>query len=305
MVTPSPPTTSTPKVSVIIPVFNDVQRLSRCLDALEKQTYPKDSYEVVVVDNASTVDIRTPVSNYSQACYEYEPKAGSYAARNKGLSVAGGEVIAFTDSDCVPAPDWIEQGVDFLRSHPECGLAGGAIELFYRDPGRMTGVEIYESIAGFPQRQYIENDHFGATANVFTYRQVIDAVGPFNDNLKSGGDADWGKRVARSGYQLLYADGVKVAHPARSTYSEYYAKTLRVMSGLTLYRNSTASVGDIVGSVLKGIFIPPVSGIRSALRQAGERGVRDKLKLAMVVLFIRYVWVFEGARLQLRNRRTP
>lgn len=297
-------TTSIPKVSVIIPVFNDERRLQLCLDALEAQTWPKDRYEVIVIDNASTQDIKTLVSRYPQVSYQYEPKPGSYAARNKGLSVAGGEIIAFTDSDCVPAPDWVEKGVDVLQSNPDCGLVGGVIELFYRNPKRMTGIELYESLMGFPQRKYIEKDQFGATANVFTFRKVIDHVGLFNDELKSGGDAEWGKRVAKHGYPLLYADAVRVAHPARSTYTEYYRKTVRVMSGLPEIRDKRLALRDIAVSFIKGVLIPPVSRIRMILRQAGERGIRDKFKLALVVLFIRYVWVIEGARLQLKNRES-
>ena len=89
---------SFPKVSVIIPVFNDKQRLEKCLEALENQTYPKDCYQIVVVDNASTVDLKSTVMQFQQARLYYEEKPGSYAARNKGLSVATGEIIAFTDS---------------------------------------------------------------------------------------------------------------------------------------------------------------------------------------------------------------
>jgi len=91
------------KVSVVLPVFNDRQWLETCLEALEHQTYPKDCYEVVVVDNASTVDLKGLVARFQQAHYCYEQKPGSYAARNKGLLTAIGKIIAFTDSDCIPA----------------------------------------------------------------------------------------------------------------------------------------------------------------------------------------------------------
>jgi len=99
---------SPPFVSVIIPVYNDPIRLRTCLQALEEQTYPKSMYAVIVVDNGSDESIEPIVAEFSQMKTSYEPHPRSYAARNKSLSPARGEVIAFTDSDCIPAPDWIE-----------------------------------------------------------------------------------------------------------------------------------------------------------------------------------------------------
>lgn len=290
------------KISVIIPVFNDEKRLEKCLDALEHQSFSKDRYEVIVVDNASTVDLKSLVERFQQAHYCYEGKPGSYAARNKGLTVATGDIIAFTDSDCIPAPDWLERGLSTLRQIPDCGLVGGAITIFVKDSKHPTGVEIYESLKGFPQKEYIEKSQFGATANVFTSRKIIDAVGNFNSELKSGGDAEWGKRVAKAGYQLHYADDVEVHHPARSSYSEYYKKTVRVMSGLPAYRNpGQVSLFAIIRRLIGGIK-PPVSRIRRTLAEAELESVEQKLKLAMFDLFLHYVWLFEGARLKYKNK---
>src|ERR1041385_8126335 len=102
-------------VSVIIPVWNDPERLTKCLDALRKQTYPAHSYEIIVVDNGSAVPVDRVVASYGHARVVHEQRVGSYAARNSGLKVARGQVIAFTDADCLPAPDWIEKGVAHLK----------------------------------------------------------------------------------------------------------------------------------------------------------------------------------------------
>ena len=295
--------TSFPKVSVVIPVFNDKQRLEKCLEALEHQTYPKDSYQVVVVDNASTVDLKSSVMQFQQAHLYYEEKPGSYAARNKGLSVTTGEIIAFTDSDCIPALNWIERGVSVLQQIPDCGLVGGAITLFFKNPNRLTGVEIYESLTGFPQKKYIEEVQFGATANVFTYRTVLDEVGYFDSNLKSGGDREWGKRVAKAGYQLHYADDVLVDHPARSTYSELRKKIVRVMSGLPYIRNPDSVSLTVIIRQFIGRLKPPVSRIRGTLAEIRESSMEQKLKLAITMLFVHYIWVFERARLQIKSEK--
>ena len=79
-------------VSVIIPVYNDAERLKKCLLALEKQTYPQAQYEVIVVDNASEENIKDVVSQFPQARLTFENSPGSYAARNQGISIAKGEL---------------------------------------------------------------------------------------------------------------------------------------------------------------------------------------------------------------------
>lgn len=182
-----------PFVSVIIPVYNDAERLEKCLAALENQTCPQDLYEVIVVDNASDESITRVVDKYQQTSATYEPEQGSYAARNKGITIAKGEIIAFTDSDCIPAPDWIENGVMALKNNPDCGIIGGRIKLFFRDPNRLTAVELYEDLTAFPQKRHIEINNFTPTANLFTHKVFFDKVGKFNYKLKSNGDREIGR----------------------------------------------------------------------------------------------------------------
>ena len=77
--------------------------------------YPADRFDVVVVDNASTEDVAAAVPADERFTLLVEPRRGSYAARNTGLGVARGEVLAFTDADCRPDPDWLTEAVAELR----------------------------------------------------------------------------------------------------------------------------------------------------------------------------------------------
>jgi glycosyltransferase involved in cell wall biosynthesis len=94
-------------VSVIIPLCNVEKYVGRCVDALLGQDYPEDRYEIIGVENNSTDRTAELVAGYPRLRLIKEPKAGAYAARNSGTSVAKGEIIAFTDGDCVPQRDWI------------------------------------------------------------------------------------------------------------------------------------------------------------------------------------------------------
>ncbi len=218
-------------VSVIIPVFNDSERLKNCLISLEQQSYPTDSYEVIAVDNASKEDVKAVINQFSHAKYFYEAYSGSYAARNRGISVAHGEIVAFTDSDCIPRSDWIEKGVNRLSTVPGCGMVAGRINFFFKDPGCPTTAELFDSLTYLNQEKYIEEEHYGATANVFTFTEVFKKVGLFNAELKSGGDREWGKRVHAAGYLQVYADEVCISHPARHSINALKTKVLRVVEG--------------------------------------------------------------------------
>jgi glycosyltransferase involved in cell wall biosynthesis len=183
-------------VSVIVPVFNDAERLKVCLRALEDQTYLKQLYEVIVVDNGSEESVEPVVAEFGHARVSHEERSGSYAARNRGLALARGEIIAFTDADCIPAADWIEKGVANLLRLSHCGLIAGRVDVFPQDPHRPTAVELYESRTALLQKEYVEDGGFGATANMFTRRAVFERVGLFDGGLKSGGDIEWSRRVA-------------------------------------------------------------------------------------------------------------
>lgn len=215
-------------VSVIIPVFNDMERLQLCLLALEKQTYPQNCYEIIVVDNGSDESLENAVKQFERVSLAYCSSPGSYAARNRGIALAKGEILAFTDADCIPAPNWLETGVKRLLATPNCGLVAGKIELFFQDSDRPTAVELYDSVTFFNQKQYVEEHKYGATANLFTYKSVFERVGLFNSQLKSGGDKEWGSKVFAGGYSSVYADETRVAHPARYSFGQMYRKIARV-----------------------------------------------------------------------------
>lgn len=285
-------------ISVVIPVFNDLERLKICLDSLENQTYPKNLYEVIVVDNNSDESIEEAVSHYSQVLAIFEARTGSYAARNKGISVAKGEVIAFTDSDCIPSSDWIEKGVANMLRVSNCGFVAGKIKLFFKNPHKPTAAELYDSIVmNFQQDENIEERKFGATANLFTFKRVIENVGLFDATLKSNGDREWGNRVFIAGYKQIYADNTCVAHPARHSLNDTYKRATRIIGGrYTLKKKNGYSNKEFIKDLVLGL-LPP---FRVNLRiWSDERlnGSKQKIQVIMVVFLIKYVEVFEKIRL--------
>lgn len=220
-----------PFVSVIIPFYGDPAELDCCLKALDLQSYPHDRFEVIVVDNGSSAPPARDTRYHSHIRIIREPRAGSYRARNVGVQAAQGSTIAFTDSDCVPAPDWLERGVEHLAVILGNGLIGGRIVLTTHNPEQPTLLERYERETYLSQEFYIRSCHFAATANLFTNMQTFRAVGIFDGDLLSGGDMEWGKRMHAAGCAQCYAPDAVVFHPARSSVRAFIRKNRRIAGG--------------------------------------------------------------------------
>lgn len=222
--------------SIIVPVYNHAEELRQCLSALSKQTYSQEKFEVFVVDNESETPLKGIVESYQNVQLVREPRHGSYAARNTGVKASSGSILAFTDADCRPDPDWLEAGVRCLRETKNCGLVAGKVDLTFADPDRPNPYEWYDRLNYLDQELAMRRGNYGATANLFTRREVVKDVGPFDAELVSGGDNEWGQRVHQHGYRQVYCDKAVVCHPARNSFKSLLRKELRVAGGLAQIR---------------------------------------------------------------------
>lgn len=266
-----------PTVSIIVPVYHDWERLSRCLDALSGQTYPQERFEVVVVNNDPT---DTPPSGFStpdNVRIVEEPAAGSYAARNCGIKDTCGDILGFTDSDCVPKDDWIENAVQVLNDGAD--RVAGRIQLFFQGD-RLTVAEGYEKVFAFPQEAKVLLSQTCMTANMFAWRNAFRTAGLFDASLRSGGDAEWGWRAAAKGLDIVYRDDVVVQHPARHSATEILRKRRRVMGGCwRIAMNCGTGKREWLG---EQNFRPP---LRETLRKImTTRDMSIALRISVVVL---------------------
>jgi glycosyltransferase involved in cell wall biosynthesis len=284
-----------PFVSVVIPLYNDSERLRTCLGALERQTYPKDRFEVIVVDNGSTEQLFDVAKVFPFATVVCEPIPGSYAARNTGIAAARGDVLAFTDSDCIPSCPWLENGVGTLRTIGTGGFVGGSIEVVVADKKKPRAVEVYESRFGFPQKFYVEKCGFGATANIMAYREVFTKVGQFNHKLRSGGDHDWGKRAQKAGYKAVYCADAIVRHPARRTFRDMGKKNARITGGFYMRHKGNPKFFRIM---LEFSIYPALTAISPAVWACEHvRTFRARMQIVLVAFYIAWVRLLETIRL--------
>jgi glycosyltransferase involved in cell wall biosynthesis len=213
---------------VIVPVRNGGATLGACLDGLRAQLEPALRVEVIVVDNGSTdgtaaLARRHPIA----ATVVTERRPGSYAARNAGGAAAAGDVLAFTDADCVPEAGWLRAGLAALR---DADLVGGrVVPVLRRQP---TVWERFDAGHHVDQRKYVEELGFAATANLLVRRCVYESVGGFDAVMTSGGDRAFCVRATAAGFRLAYAPGAAVRHGTRRTAAATWRLHRRLGAGL-------------------------------------------------------------------------
>ncbi|MFN3514874.1 MAG: glycosyltransferase [Phenylobacterium sp.] len=213
-----------PKVSVIVPHYNDLAGLEICLQTLERQTLPRDQFEIVVADNASPqgeAAVAGVIAGRARLVIVREKGAGP--ARNGGVAASRGEMLAFIDSDCQAEPEWLEQGLAALADYD---FIGGRVKVLVDDPARMTGAEAFERVFAFDFKTYITKKGFTGSGNLFCPRSLFEEVGGFRTGLSE--DLEWSHRARAAGYRLGYAPLAVVGHPARRSWEELRAKWRRV-----------------------------------------------------------------------------
>lgn len=210
-----------PFVSVVVPTCRRPDLLGRCLDALLAQDLPGDSFEIIVSDDAACANTcRQLIAWMERACEQgirlrYVPVAGARgpaAARNAGWRTARGVIIAFTDDDCIPAPDWLSKGLAAfgLETRPasERRVDGACGRLVVPLPDTPTD---YQRNAA--QLQYATF----VTANCFYRRDMLASVGGFDERFRMAWreDSDLHFRLMQKGARLIEVGDAVVTHPIR------------------------------------------------------------------------------------------
>jgi GT2 family glycosyltransferase len=290
-----PSAASSPSVSVIVPHYNDLPRLDACLAALGRQTYPPDRFEIIVADNASPqgqAAVAATIGGRAKLVIVGERGAGP--ARNGGVAASRGEILAFTDCDCLPDPDWLAEGVRALEQH---GFVGGGMRVLVEDPRRVTGAEAFELVFAFDNESYVKRKGFTVTANLFCSRRLFDEVGGFRVGVSE--DIEWSHRASAAGHRIGYAQGARVGHPARRTWPELVAKWRRLNA--ETYALAVSRPTGRPFWVLRACALPISALVHTPqVLASNELTPGQKLK-ALAVLYRLRLWRFaEALRIAMR-----
>jgi glycosyltransferase involved in cell wall biosynthesis len=198
----------TPTVSVVVIVLNGAASIRACLEALTQQDYPRDRYEIIVVDNGSD-DGTVELARTYRVRIVHELKRGYAPARNAGVKAAAGEIVAFTDADCFADPNWLWELTRSYRD-PAVGVVGGAVRSYL--PPAPTLVETFIDGARFTDQGVPRPDGllpFLVTRNLSYRKTLLERAGLFDEELPACEDVDMSRRV-----QLLLGAAAVVAPAA-------------------------------------------------------------------------------------------
>jgi glycosyltransferase involved in cell wall biosynthesis len=212
-------------VSVVVPHFHDLRNLDLCLAALERQTFPRADFDIIVADNNSPEGEAAVAGVIAgRARLVVVGQRGAGPARNGGVKACSGALLAFVDSDCRPEPAWLAEGVEALSRHD---YVGGRMVVLVDDPRHMTDVEAFESVFAFNNQDYVTRLGYTVTANLFCPRTLFCHVGDFTADSVSE-DREWCLRARDLGYRIGYAPLSIVGHPARRTWADLLKKWRRI-----------------------------------------------------------------------------
>ena len=211
-----------PRISVVIPHYNDREALAADLAALAGQRGDGVGFEIIVVDNGSAELPTAVCARYPEVRLLSETTPGPGPARTHGAANARGEILAFVDADCCPDPGWI-LAIDRAFADPEVQIIGGDVRIAPADPARMTMVEAYESVFAYRIHLYIARDNYTGTGNMAVRREIFAAVGPFA-GIGVAEDMDWGRRATAMGYRLTSVPEMRVRTAARRDFAELARK---------------------------------------------------------------------------------
>ncbi len=200
--------------SIIIPTHNRPHQLADCIRSMAKLDYPRDCFEVIVVDDGSLVSPESVVAPFRtrlEIKLLTQNNAGPAAARNTGAKHSKGKFLAFTDDDCIPAPDWLQVLASRFRETPDCVVGGRTINLLTDNIYSTTSQLIVEVV----YRHYnAEPNHsrFFATNNMALPRDFFFLIGEFDSNFTTSEDREFCDRCLHRRYQMIYAPEALVYH---------------------------------------------------------------------------------------------
>ena len=210
-------------VSVVIPTYNRKDLLKDCLESLFNQNYPKDMYEIIVVNDGSTDGTEEVLEEYEKKSpcrfkWFTQQNRGSYAARNLGIENAEGEIICFIDDDCIADRNWIKNLVKCFSDEEVGGVGGKNIA---HAPETIVGRYAKKNILLDYQKRLALNSqgylfHI-ITSNAAYKRNVLRKIRGFDTNFRSGGDIDLSIRVQLEGFKLKYCPEAVVYFKHRTT----------------------------------------------------------------------------------------
>ncbi|MDA2931703.1 glycosyltransferase [Nitrospinae bacterium AH-259-F20] len=218
---------TTPFVSVIVPVLNGERTIRDCLVSLLRMDYPPELREILVVDNGSTDGTAEIVKSFPVRYLQEERRGASYA-RNRGIEESKGEILAFTDADCIATTGWVRELVQGFKDDGIGGVDGETLAYLPATPAEQYMARW--SCFNYQVRLASPFFPYAITANVAFRREVFHQIGFFDSRFPAAGgeDIDFSWRFSQeTNLKLQHNPKAVVFHRHRSTTRSYFSQHMR------------------------------------------------------------------------------
>jgi GT2 family glycosyltransferase len=221
-----------PFVSIVVPVLNGERTIQECLTSLLYMEYPEERREIVVVDNGS-IDRTAEIIKRFPIMYLQEKRRGIPYARNRGIEASRGEIVAFTDSDCVVSKRWLYELVQGFERKEVGGVEGETVDYPPTNPAE----KYMAKRRSYSRKMRLASplSPYAVTANVAFRREVFDKIGVFDSRFPSGEDVDFSWRFFQGiNLELGYNPRAIVFHRHRNTARSFFYQHIRVGRGIAV-----------------------------------------------------------------------
>ena len=256
-------TLDTPTFSIVIPTYNRPAQLNVCLQACARLDYPDDRFEVIVVDDGGSSSLDAMAARFHGVLklkLLRQENAGPAAARNKGASEATGEYLAFTDDDCAPESNWLQELASQFSVSPDCVVGGQTINALsdniYSTASQLLISYLYSYYNATPdQARFFTSNNLALPADRFR------SVGGFDTSypLAAGEDRELCDRWLHLGHRMAYAQGAMVYHAHPLTFTTFLRQHFHYGRGAYCFHQIRARRGN------RRIKIEPLSFYRNML----------------------------------------
>lgn len=274
--------------SVIVPFLDEEKYIKRCIEALLGQDFDRSEYELIFVDNGSTDASGSIVSGYKDIILLREEVKGVYKARNRAIKSVRGEIIAFTDADCVVSRDWLRR-IDNGMADTGASVVMGPV---YFPKGGAGGLKFFEDYQNakieYVIKKGLKKFYYGYTNNMAFKADVFRKLGPFSEGAGVSGDTEMVHRCL-AGYpdcKVAYLEGMKVEHLE--------------ISGLGVYRKKMYAYGRdsvLVNKACRYVSLGPGERLEIYRYSCMKNRYGIHGKIASFLVLIGMFFYFECGRL--------
>lgn len=272
-----------PYFSVVIPTYERPRQLAACLEAVARQDYAPDRFEIIVVNDGghrSVEDAIDQAGDGPRIRLVHQDNAGPAAARNHGARIASGEYIAFTDDDCAPAAGWLKSFSKEFQAHPECMVGGSTVNSLDSNAYSRVSQDLV-SFLYFYYGQQPGEGRFFASNNMSVPSRLFHELGGFDESfpLAAGEDREFCHRWLDSGGAMVFAPDAIVAHRHSLTLSRFLRQHYNYGRGAARLRRVRKRRGQ------SRLRVEPLSFYSTlVLYPVGQRGARALPDAALMLL---------------------